>query len=456
MTQPITWFNLNKNSEKYAKYAVKRNITYVFTPEMFYIDTINDYHIIFSPLIYRTYYIPNIYITNTAPLTFNKEYLDELIKANILIPKEISNTLYPIKPDCSKFNPNIRLLLTTACNLNCVYCYADANKSSNYISIEKLQSFLSSVPKNIKGLKIEFHGGEPTVAFKQMKRAHQLITQKFPESTFMIQTNGVFDTKTMDWLINNKITINFSIDGTEEIHNAQRPAINKKTNSYNELVSNVKKAQQHETGIACIVTITKYNLQKMKEIYNFLQTLHFKYIKFNPLLEEGRALLDKQESTTAPDLKVFAIQLADISLEAFQNKIMIDSDLLPNIHTRNPSYARCGAVCNQSTLCPDGEIIACSDAIYLTPDKKDNPFFFASLTETNIEYNQQHKTQLNNSTVDNYPLCQQCFLKWHCAGGCKVENYLANKDIMIPDLKSCEAKKVFLSEYFKKIGEKIL
>jgi uncharacterized protein len=458
MTQPIiTWFNLNKSSEQFNKYSIKQETTYVITPDLFYIDDYKDNVIVFSPLLFRVYYIPKQFVSNTNPLSFHNNNIDELIKANILIPKEVTPTLYPSKPDCSKFNPNIRLLLTTACNLNCVYCYAEANRSTNTnVIIEKLNIFLDSVPTDINSLNIEFHGGEPTVAFIQMRKAHELISQKFPNSTFMIQTNGVFSEEILDWLTNNKVTINFSIDGTEDIHNAQRPAINKRTNSFKELHTNINKAQQKETGTACIVTITEYNLNKMKDIYYYLKENKFKYIKFNPLLKEGRALNSDEDTTTPPDLDVFAKNLAEISLSAFQDKIIIDSDMLPNVHTRQPSFARCGAVCNQTTICPDGEIIACSDAVYLTPDNKDNPFYFATITDSNIEYNKQHEIQLRNSTADNYPLCENCFLRWHCAGGCKIENYLENKDIMVPNIKSCIAKQTFIKEYFRNIGEKIL
>lgn len=457
MTQPIiTWFNLNKSSEQFSKYSIKQENTYVITPELFYIDDFKDKAIVFAPLLFRVYYIPKQFISNTNPLSFHKDNIDDLIKANILIPKEVVTTLYPSKPDYKKFNPNIRLLLTTACNLNCVYCYANANKINSYLDIEKLKLLLDSIPSHIDSLNIEFHGGEPTVAFNQMREAHQHISQRFPKSTFMIQTNGVFNKGILKWLLDNNITINFSIDGTEDIHNKQRPAINKNINSFKTLIKNAHKAQNSKTGTACIVTVTTNNLNEMKNIFDFLKTNNFKYIKFNPLFKEGKALTNINETTTAPDLNIFAKNLAEISLEAFQKKIMIDSDMLPNIHTRQPSFARCSAVCNQMTICPSGDIISCADALYLTIDKTANPFYFASIKENSIEYNEQHKKQLNNSTVDNYPLCEHCFLKWHCSGGCKVENYLENKDIMLPKIASCEAKQTFIKEYFKKIAEKIL
>ncbi len=456
MTQSIIWFNLNKYSEQFNKYSIKQNSSYLVAPDLFYIDTLNDKYIVFAPLLYRVYYIPKQYISSTTPLILNEENLDELIKANLFLPEDIINSLYPTKKDCKTFNPNIRLLLTTACNLNCVYCYANANKTSNLISIENLQSFINSVPSNVKALEIEFHGGEPTVAFKRMQETYNLIVSKFPESTFMIQTNGVFNDKVMDWLISNNIRINFSIDGDEETHNIQRPAISINTNSFKELLRNIKKAQEKGTGTACIVTVTAFNLDKMQDTFNFLKEHNFKYIKFNPLFEEGRALADSKSTMSSPNLETFAKNLAKISIEAFQKKIMIDSDLLPNIHTKKASYYRCGAVCSQMTICADGNIIACADAYYLTEDKNDNPFFFSSINENSIIYNEGHQQILNNSTADNYPICQKCFLKWHCSGGCKIENYLKNKDIMIPDSVSCNAKQIFLTEYLKEIGSNIL
>ncbi len=453
--KPITWFNLNKSSEKYSKYSEKKETTYVITPDLFVIDTSDNFIIVFSPLLARVYYIPKKFITEINPLSFNKDNIDELIKANILLPKKIAASLAPTKPDCKTFNPNIRLLMTTSCNLNCVYCYADANKTTQLLDISKLETLLNAVPEGTKSLNIEFHGGEPTIAFNKMKEAYRLIISKFPDSTFMIQTNGVFKANVMDWLIEHNITINFSIDGTEKTHNKQRPAINSQTNSFKILINNIKEAQANNTGKACIVTITNYNLDMMHEIYLFLKDNGFKYIKFNPLLEEGRAKKYDNAETTPPNLQEFAKNMASIMLEAFQNKIMIDSDLLPNIHVRQPSYSRCGAVCGQMTLCPNGDIIACADAYYLTEDKKDNPFFFAEVKDS-ISYNKEHLATLNKTTMDNYPVCNDCFLKWHCAGGCKIENYLANKDILKPDNNSCAAKKTLIKEYFKQIGKEIL
>ena len=64
--------------------------------------------------------------------------------------------------------------LTTDCNMKCIYCYEGNEKKKMYMNeetIDKAIEFLMTRAKELKDkrMNIEFHGGEPLLAYKSME-----------------------------------------------------------------------------------------------------------------------------------------------------------------------------------------------------------------------------------------------------------------------------------------------
>lgn len=123
--------------------------------------------------------------------------------------------------------------LTTDCNMNCIYCYEGAEKKRAYMNeeiIDKAIEFLVTHAKKLgdKKMNIEFHGGEPLLAYKSMKS----IVYKLREKCDMENINVKFGCTTNATLLNeNRLAFiseeiddfTISMDGAKQTQNYSRP-----------------------------------------------------------------------------------------------------------------------------------------------------------------------------------------------------------------------------------------
>jgi len=117
------------------------------------------------------------------------------------------------------------LLLTTKCDLQCIYCYGKSlkemetefeNSQIDYsvpskisYEIETLKSFIEKDPEAV----IIFYGGEPLLCIEEMEKIMDMVKAKH----FIIQTNGLHLDKVKPEYLKKLHTIFVSIDGDEPL-----------------------------------------------------------------------------------------------------------------------------------------------------------------------------------------------------------------------------------------------
>ena len=131
----------------------------------------------------------------------------------------------------SKRSKDIFLMITNDCNLSCKYCY-EGIKDKRVISATKAKNILEKeLDKNKKDFDeifVVFHGGEPFLAFPEMKEISEWLWKTYPNRNIkcLVTTNGTVLTEKMkSWLTTNKnkfVPI-LSIDGKQEYHDQNRP-----------------------------------------------------------------------------------------------------------------------------------------------------------------------------------------------------------------------------------------
>lgn len=110
----------------------------------------------------------------------------------------------------------LKIQLGLSCNYSCEYCsqrFVPHVDDSNMKYVEKfisnLDSWLHEEPKEI-----EFWGGEPFVYYKTMKPLAEKLRDKFPNSKFLVITNGSLLTyEIIDWLEKLNFNVGISHDG---------------------------------------------------------------------------------------------------------------------------------------------------------------------------------------------------------------------------------------------------
>ncbi len=175
---------------------------------------------------------------------------------------------------------------TLRCNHSCIYCQANSRplEAKGYDMDEDtakaVVDFIFQTPS--KFITIEFQGGEPLANFPVIKYIIEYAKEKNKSSkrnlngfylgdkglAFTIVSNlTMMDEDILNYILSNRIRINTSLDGPEELHNKNRPMRNGK-GSYEELVHWLDILKKNDPRTSALPTITKYSLDYSKEIVN--------------------------------------------------------------------------------------------------------------------------------------------------------------------------------------------
>lgn len=175
---------------------------------------------------------------------------------------------------------NFLIVLTDDCNLKCHYCYEKKKERTvmDSITTKKVIDFIKlnieNENKKKKGIvkhNITFHGGEPLLNFKGMKKILESINYEKYNVNYFMTTNGTIYTKEIsDFIHLNKIKLSVSIDGTKKSHDKNRVFKNEE-GTYDTVISNLKKNVAENGGIRCRMTFTQENIGELykgvKELY---------------------------------------------------------------------------------------------------------------------------------------------------------------------------------------------
>ncbi|MGB0184212.1 MAG: anaerobic sulfatase maturase, partial [Opitutales bacterium] len=182
------------------------------------------------------------------------------------------------------------------CNLDCKYCFY-LEKEQLYpenekwkMSDERLEVFVRDYIAAQPGPEVTFafQGGEPTllgvnyfrkvVAFQKQYARGKTIANAF-------QTNGtLLNDEWGAFLAENNFLVGLSIDGPEDVHNANR--VDKKgRDSYKDVIRGLNILRKHKVEFNTLTCVNSVTVQHPKRIYKFLKSIGSKYIQFIPIVE---------------------------------------------------------------------------------------------------------------------------------------------------------------------------
>jgi radical SAM protein with 4Fe4S-binding SPASM domain len=123
----------------------------------------------------------------------------------------------------------LQLVPTRECNLSCVYCYEKDKDASARTPVDVAKGAMSDAfcDEPLDELEIHFHGGEPFVAFHEMREMCEWLWEAPRPKPYicLATTNGTFihgDIK--EWVSKNRerFILSLSLDGTREMQNLNR------------------------------------------------------------------------------------------------------------------------------------------------------------------------------------------------------------------------------------------
>lgn len=116
----------------------------------------------------------------------------------------------------------IVLLLTTACNLDCVYCYR-GKKSHQSMTVKIAFQAIEMAARTGLPFHVQLSGGEPTIEPDLIKGIASFIRKSGSPATIGIQTNGtLLDASLIRMFKHYDIQVGVSLDGPSNVHEKLR------------------------------------------------------------------------------------------------------------------------------------------------------------------------------------------------------------------------------------------
>ena len=346
-------------------------------------------------------------------------------------------------------------VVTTACNMRCVYCQANNGITcpSLYMTKDMAERAVDiALQSPSQFLSFEFQGGEPLLNFEIIK--YIVAYSEAHKGNHVIQYNIVsnltlLSDNILDYIVEHNIGISTSLDGPEILHNANRPFADG-SGTYNDVVSAINRVRERGVRVGAIQTTTRASLSYPREIVRAYKKLGFESIFLRPLTPLGKATLNWAKIGYTPDEFIaFYTTALDELIKINQNEGFFKEDhaaiLLSRMNGQFVNYMElrspCGASIGQLAYYADGNIFTCDEGRMLH-EMGDPTFCLGNVFENSYSElinNSVCKSVCAASILEAIPTCCDCVYQPYC-GTCPVVNYARNQDIIEKDPRGYRCK----------------
>jgi len=291
----------------------------------------------------------------------------------------------------------LKLVVTEQCNLACSYCFEENKKSGTKLSLKTAQDRIEEAFANPRfdELEIDFFGGEPFMAFATIANICEwLWSQKWPKPYICFATtNGtLIHGKIKEWILRNRkgFVLGLSLDGTEEMHNANR------SNSYSRIDFALFRDSWPFQPVK--MTLSREALPHLAE-----GVIHIHGLGFSLTCNHAFGIDWKPE-----DGIIFAEQIKQLIEFYLEHPAIMPCDLasmpIHEIFTRPRNKNYCGA--GKSLTCCDenGEPYPCQTFLPMTLGEQINQ---AQMFE--VLSGEENATPEECSSCCLLPVCQTCY-----------------------------------------------
>jgi uncharacterized protein len=322
------------------------------------------------------------------------------------------------------------LLLTSRCNLRCIYCYAaGGQRTVQDLPLELALAAIDEAHRNAVELgrtrfDLSLHGGgEPVQAWDVVQKATAHARSKELPCIAGMVSNGVWSDRQRDWIVDNLDSVTISFDGAPETQDRQRPFASGKGSAKAVLRSiHALDKLGLKYGIR-MTAIAPWRGQLPKDVRFICEETGCKAIQVEPAFytERGVTRGPTQEESNA-FVEGF-VEAFDYATKAGRN--LSFSGARPWAITR----AFCSAPYSCLIINPTGDLVACFE---VTDDQ--HPLvelsrigsIDASPDGHGIVVDEGARAKMRAYLQNRQTGCEDCFCNWHCAGDCYVRGTLAS------------------------------
>ena len=351
------------------------------------------------------------------------------------------------------------LITTRDCNMKCKYCdFASAENHSLTMTYAVARSSVEAYFHHLmnagrRRAEIQFFGGEPfhnnrivefTVAFaREQGRKHNLDVR------FEVTTNGVVPAARAQWIADNIDAVVLSFDGSADDQNDLRPLRGGK-GSFEIVNQTAKILSQGRTELIVRVCVSDRVVDRLPEIAAWIAENYVcTTVCFEALVPSE---LSQQNGLYPPDPLVFAQNVLQASwlLDAYGIEAVTSGTDLSRLQTSFCPLGKDALIVN-----PSGEINAC----YLLEEDWKKEGLDLQFGQVLTGPDGQGRLSIDRNALDSVRafaqsksgLCDACFCKHHCAGGCHV-NHRAIHQAQTPNAVCIQTRAITIGRILKKLG----
>jgi uncharacterized protein len=341
-------------------------------------------------------------------------------------------------------------VVTLRCDHSCPYCQV-SRQSEDKASFDMTEhmadkglDFVFRSPS--EAIKIEFQGGEPLLNFELIKyivsgakKRNEICNR---DLQFVIATTlSLLTDEILDFCYEHSIVLSSSLDGPEDLHNANRPRPGK--NSYQKFTEGLSKARS-KLGfdqVSALMTTTEGSLPRVKEIVDEYLKFGFDEIFLRPLSPYGFAIKTKKFMAYQAEKwfdfykegldYILELNMQGINFVEQYTAIVLTKMLTSNdpgyVDLMNPSGAGIAAV----VFNYDGSVYA-SDESRMLAEMGDQTFKLGNLLKNSYEeiiLSDNLLDALDDSFTLSAPMCSDCSFEPYC-GAEPVYHYATQKDLV--------------------------
>lgn len=349
----------------------------------------------------------------------------------------------PTLPDPGEIQLETMVLeVAQDCNLRCRYCYAEGGTYGKIPLLLEPEIARRAVRCLVKEsgtrrtVTLILFGGEPLLNMEAIRAVVEEAEEQGRETgkkVFLsITTNGTLLTPNIAaFLKQHRIAVSVSIDGPADLHDANRRDERGK-GSYERAVASLPALLDGNCApVAARVTLAPDQWERIEEVFDHVLGLGFHEVGISPASPIHRALLP--DPGEEEDLfRGFASLTERFVREAREGRVLPFTniiDLLARLHAGATRSISCGAGLGYLAVDAGGRFYLCHR---LTGEET---FCVGSLAE-GADFKKIRKV-LESVTAGNESLCQACWARTLCGGGCHYENHLRESRLGLAPGSSC-------------------
>jgi uncharacterized protein len=284
-----------------------------------------------------------------------------------------------------------------------------------------------------------FFGGEALLNFPLLKRVVEYAEERARDAGKKIDcsvtTNGSLLTDpVIDFMQEHRFGITVSMDGPKDIQDRRR-RIGSSNGSYDVVAGRVRRLVERYRvrPIVARVTLTKGTLE-LRRIFEHLTGLGFFEVGFAPVTAEA----GEEYGLGSDDLRELLAQFRDLGSLYVERALRDEytgfsnlSSVLSDVHLGVQKALPCGAGLGLLDVDAQGDVYLC----HRFPGSEEHKYGNVRDPDA-IEYERIGEF-LQHVTLDNKPVCQTCWIRGLCGGGCYHEAYKKSGDSFLPNLHYC-------------------